>query len=54
MRDIAQAIFLYNLALQMAYLASLHVAPILAGYGIHRFINDLLKTGNFRELVEST
>jgi len=50
MRDIAQAIFLYNLALQMAYLASFHVALILAGYGIHRFINDLTEK---REISES-
>ena len=41
MREIAQATLLYNLAFQTAYLASLLLALILAGYGIHRFINDL-------------
>jgi len=41
MQEIAQAIFLYNLALQTAYLVSLFVALILAGYGIYRFINNL-------------
>ena len=50
MQDIAQAIFLYNLTLQMAYLASLLVALILAGYGIHRFINDLTEK---REISKS-
>jgi len=50
MQDIAQAIFLYNLTFQTAYLASLLVALILAGYGIHRFINDLTEK---REISES-
>jgi len=50
MQDIAQAIFLYNLTLQTAYLASLLAALILAGYGIHRFINDLTEK---REISKS-
>jgi len=50
MQEIAQAIFLYNLAFQTAYLASLLVALIFAGYGIHRFINDLTEK---REISKS-
>ena len=40
-QKIAEIVFLYNLAFQTAYLASLLVALVLAGYGIHRFINGL-------------
>jgi len=54
MQDIAQTIFLYNLTLQTAYLASLLVALILAGYGIHKFVNEQTENGKIFKILQNS